>query len=127
MNSEDAAEFCSRWLPAWTGNEPRRLAAFYTEDAYYSDPAVPDGLRGREALTRYFEKLLAGYPDWVWRHQRSLPVPDGFLNYWSVTVPRAPEPLVLKGVCVVQLREGCIYRNEVYFDSGPLRALRRAG
>src|SRR5512144_2297555 len=54
----DAKEFASRWLPAWTGNDPERLAAFYTDDAFYRDPAVPDGVRGKEALLAYFRALL---------------------------------------------------------------------
>jgi hypothetical protein len=46
----EARAFASRWLPAWTGNDPERLAS-YTEDAFYSDPAVPDGIEGRDALS----------------------------------------------------------------------------
>ena len=50
LNPEQAKAFCDRWLPAWTGNQPDRLAAFYSEDCFYADPGVPDGLQGREAL-----------------------------------------------------------------------------
>ena len=31
MTKEQAAEFASKWLPAWTGNDPEKLAAFYSE------------------------------------------------------------------------------------------------
>lgn len=117
--SEDAAAaFCAEWLPAWTGGDARRLAAFYTDDAVYADPARPLGVAGKEALTTYFERLLGRFPDWVWTHNRSLPVPDGFLNFWTCSMT-GPERSV-SGVCVVQLRDGLIYRNEVFFDPAVL-------
>ncbi|PWE17501.1 hypothetical protein DDZ18_07460 [Marinicauda salina] len=114
--ADEAARFCADWLPAWTGGDADRLTAFYTDDAFYSDPAVPGGVEGRDALHRYFSKLLSAYPDWVWTHRRSLPVPDGFLNYWSATLSADPSAPRWEGVCVVRLREGRIFRNEVFFD-----------
>ena len=119
-DAEAAAGFCSRWLPAWTGNEPERLLGFYTEDAFYADPARPGGLQGRAALREYFTRLLARYPDWVWTHRRSLPVPDGFLNFWSATLDGS-DATRFDGVCVVRLRDGLIFRNEVFFDPSALK------
>ena len=58
MTKEQAREFASRWLPAWTGNEPEKLAEFYSDDALYLDPAVPQGIRGKEKLLAYFRRLL---------------------------------------------------------------------
>ncbi|HYG47741.1 MAG TPA: nuclear transport factor 2 family protein [Allosphingosinicella sp.] len=111
-----AESFCSQWLPAWTGNDPDRLLAFYSEDAFYSDPAVPRGVEGREALRRYFTKLLGRYPDWRWTHRRSLPLPDGFLNYWQAHLSDDGDAPSWEGVCVVRLRGSRIFRNEVFFD-----------
>ena len=44
MGADEAREFAERWLPAWSGNDPEHLASFYSEDCFYSDPAIPDGL-----------------------------------------------------------------------------------
>ena len=71
MAAEEARAFAARWLPAWTGNQPERLAAFYSEDAFSSDPAIPSGIRGRDELVAYFSKLLARNPDWAWTHRGS--------------------------------------------------------
>lgn len=127
LNADEARAFAARWLPAWTGNDPARLVSFYTEDAFYADPAVPDGVRGREELLAYFSRLLARNPDWVWTHRGSVPLPDGFLNRWRASIPVGARSLEIDGVCTVQLRDGLIYRNEVFFDrSGLLQALARA-
>jgi hypothetical protein len=126
LDAIQARAFAEKWLPAWTGNQPERLAGFYTEDAFYSDPAIPAGVRGQPALLAYFQKLLSANPGWVWRHRGSLPIPDGFLNQWHATIPVGDRVVEAVGVCTVQLRDGRIYSNQVYFDrSELLEAIRR--
>ena len=121
-----ARAFAAAWLPAWSGNRPHDLIAFYTDDAYYSDPGVPAGLRGRDALLEYFVRLLAQNPNWRWTHRGSVPIRDGFLNEWHASMPVGERSVEVDGVCTVQLRGGLIYRNEVYFDRAPLlQALER--
>jgi len=120
QDAEQARAFAAQWLPAWTGNQPERLAAFYSEDVFYRDPVKPEGLRGREALLAYFTKLLARNPDWVWTHRGSIPLRDGFLNKWHATFPVGERTIEAQGVCTVQLRDGLIYSNEVFFDRSEL-------
>jgi hypothetical protein len=126
LTPEQAREFAARWLPAWTGNEPERLAAFYAEDGFYADPAIPAGVSGRDAITAYFSRLLAGFPDWVWTQTAATPMDGGFLNHWHAEIPVGGEALGIDGVCTVRLRDGLIERNEVFFDRSPLLAAMRA-
>jgi len=126
LDADQARAFAERWLPAWTGNQPERLAAFYSEDAFYSDPAIPQGVRGRAALTAYFRRLLARNPAWVWTHRGSVPMADGFANLWHATIPAGGRTVEVDGLCTVQLRDRLIYRNEVYFDRTELLAVLRA-
>jgi hypothetical protein len=120
LDAEAARRFAERWLPAWTGNRPEHLVSFYTDDVFYCDPAVPQGLRGRAALLAYFTKLLARYPSWVWTQRGSIPLEDGFLNLWHARIPAAGRTLEIDGVCTVQLRDGRIYSNQVFFDRSEL-------
>jgi hypothetical protein len=119
---EEAREFASRWLPAWTGNRPELLASFYSDDAFYLDPAKPDGVRGKEALLAYFRRLLAYNPNWVWTQRDAIPMESGFVNLWRAEIPVGEQTLVCDGVCLVFLRDGLICRNEVYFDRAELLA-----
>ena len=122
FDAAQAADFAARWLPAWSGNRPELLASFYTDDAFYADPGLPGGVRGRTALLAYFTKLLARFPDWVWTHSGSLPLADGFLNRWHASIPVGTGVIEIDGVCTVQLRDGRIYSNEVFFDRSELAA-----
>jgi hypothetical protein len=117
LSAAQAREFASRWLPAWSGNRPELLASFYSDDAFYSDPGIPQGVQGRDALTGYFRKLLAQNPEWVWTQIEGIPMEGGFLNKWRAQIPVGPKTLDVVGVCFVQLDgQGKIRRNEVYFD-----------
>jgi MOSC domain-containing protein YiiM len=128
LDPNQARAFAERWLPAWSGNRPELLVSFYSDDVFYSDPAVPEGVRGREALLAYFRRLLAHNPDWVWTQRRALPLASGFLNYWHAKIPAGGRTLEVDGVCTVEMRGGLIARNEVYFDrSALLDALRAFG
>lgn len=120
MNSDEARAFAEKWLPAWTGDRPELLASFYTTDAVYSDPAIPKGVRGHEALLAYFNRLLARNPQWVWTHRGSIPMEDGFLNLWHASIPVGERAIEVEGVCTVQLRDGLIYANHVFFDPSEL-------
>jgi hypothetical protein len=123
LSAVEAAAFAQRWLPAWTGNDPERLAAFYSDDALYVDPGIPAGARGKAALLAYFRKLLANNPHWVWTQLEAIPMEDGFLNKWLAKIPVGAQTLEIVGVCLVQLdAAGKIRRNEVYFDRAELLA-----
>jgi hypothetical protein len=120
MTPDEACQFATRWLPAWTGNDPLRLASFYTDDLFYSDPTLPGGVTGKEDFIRYLSKLLADNPDWFWTHESGIPLQDGFLNKWRLAAPIGDRVVTCRGVCTVQMTGGLIYRNEIYFDTLPL-------
>ena len=123
LAAAEAAAFAQRWLPAWTGNDPERLAAFYSDDALYVDPGIPAGVRGKAELLAYFRKLLAHNPNWVWTQLEAIPMEDGFLNKWLARIPVGEKTFDVVGVCLVQLdAAGKIRRNEVYFDRTELLA-----
>jgi SnoaL-like domain len=121
MSKEEAENFASKWLPAWTGNRPEELADYYSDDCFYMDAGIPDGAKGKAELTVYFRKLLAQNPDWVWTQIEAIPMEDGFLNKWLAKIPVGRKAIVCIGVCFVQFNgQGKIKRNEVFFDRSEL-------
>ena len=123
MTRQQAKEFAARWLPAWAGNEPEKLADFYSDDAFYLDPGIPDGVKGKEDILEYFKKLLALNPKWVWTQIEGIPLEGGFLNKWHASIPVGVKTIECVGVCFVQFDDyGKICRNEVYFDRTSLIA-----
>ena len=123
MTAIEAKQFAEKWLPAWSGNNPELLAGFYSDDAFYLDPGIPDGVKGKNNLLAYFRKLLSVNPHWIWTQIEGIPMEGGFLNKWCAQIPVGPVTLEIVGVCFVQLDDaGKIRRNEVYFDRSRLLA-----
>lgn len=122
MRHDEALAFCREWLAAWTGNEPDRLLRYYAEDAAYRDPARPAGLQGHAEMRSYFAKLLAANPTWIWKPLEVIPTERGFCLKWQATVPQGDRTIVETGLDLVELTDGKITRNEVYFDRVALAA-----
>lgn len=125
MDKNDALDFCLRWLPSWTGNRPDLLLEFYAPDAFYSDPVCREGLRGRASLAAYFTKLLSRNPGWKWEAVEVFPHPEGFTLKWRAAIPAGAVTLTEYGLDIVELRDGLITRNEVFFDRTALLAAMR--
>ena len=109
-------DFCTNWLNSWTGNRPDLLLSFYSEDAFYSDPATRQGLKGHEQLLSYFTKLLKYNPNWKWKIVEIIETGKGFTLKWEATIPVGDKNIIEQGLDIVELENGKISRNEVYFD-----------
>ncbi len=117
MTPAEAQEFTSRWLPAWTGNHPERLAAFYADDAFFLDPGRPSGIQGKEQLFAYFTKVTGNNPTWVWTLMEAIPIEEGFLGKLAARIPVGDKIVECVGLCFLQFDgDGKIKRNEIYFD-----------
>jgi hypothetical protein len=116
MNKEELFKFCEQWLAAWTGNNPDELLSFYHDDALYADPAHRDGLTGKDAIRKYFIRLLDVYRDWRWKPVEVFPIETGAIVKWECKIPVGPETLHETGLDIVELEGSLIIRNEVYFD-----------
>jgi len=110
------------WLVAWTGNKPEKLIEFYSEDAFYLDPAKPSGLKGPEQIFPYFKKLLEANPRWIWEAVELFPAKKGFTAKWKATIRVGTKVIIEYGMDIVEIENGKIKRNEVYFDKSNLLA-----
>lgn len=120
MTNDELTTFCTNWLAAWTGNNPEKLLTFYTDNTFYLDPARPQGLNGKVELQKYFTALLAKNPDWVWSLVELHPTEKGLMLKWSASVPKGETSVKFSGLDLVEMKDGKISRNEVYFDPSPL-------
>ena len=126
MTWDEATGFCDSWLAAWTGNNPDRLMEFYSPDAYYSDPSMPGGLKGHEGIRPYIERLLARNPGWEWMREELFLTDTGFTLKWRARIPVEGRDVVENGLDIVEVSQGKITRNEVYFDRTQLLSALKA-
>ncbi len=122
MNKEELFSFCKEWLLSWTGNQPDKLLSYYSEDALYIDPANRKGLKGRDEMLHYFERLLRVYHDWQWKPIEVFPTDKGAIVKWRCEIRVGQEIIEEVGLDIVELMGRKITRNEVYFDRTRLLA-----
>lgn len=116
INDMNYESFCNEWLSAWTGNHPEKLLTYYADDAFYSDPTNVKGLKGHELLLPYFSRLLKHNPDWKWSAEEIIPTDKGFTLKWKALIPVKGHTITIIGLDIVEVLDGKITRNEVYFD-----------
>ena len=116
LNEDEIKKFCNEWLSAWTGNNPDKLISFYSENAYYQDPAKPKGIIGQREIKAYFTKLLTLNPNWKWEMEEGFPNSKGFTFKWKATIPVGNTIIIESGMDIIEIENGRIIRNEVYFD-----------
>lgn len=73
-------------------------------------------MRRHAELLAYFTKLLAKFPDWTWKAVEVIPSESGFCLKWEANANGA----VFVGLDIVEMSDGKISRNEVYFDPAVL-------
>ncbi len=121
----DGESFIHNWLAAWSSNKPELLRSFYSQNAIYRDPFHRVGISGDQLLP-YFSKLLARNPNWVWKAVELFPIENGYCLKWEATIPTATVTLKELGMDIVEVEDGLITRNEVYFDpSRMIEAIQR--
>src|SRR5688572_5599369 len=120
MTEAEALEFCAKWLPNWVGGEPsvEKLLTFYTDNTFYEDPNVPQGLRGKAELGGFLRILLKKYPDWKFDIVSVYPTKKGFILQYLGTVPVENGKVIknFRGVDIIELENGKISRQLGYYD-----------
>ena len=116
MKEKEIIEFSKKWLESWTGNNPEKLITFYSDNSYYQDPANPNGLNSHKQILPYFKKLLEANPNWKWEVEEVFPTNKGFILKWKAIIPIGKEEIIELGMDILEIENGKITRNEVYFD-----------
>jgi len=116
------------YVAALNAHDPNRVAALYTDDAV-AEQMVRDGgvFRGREEIAGLIASNLEGVPDLVVTPAATIVEGDRIAWEWiyhgSYTgqYPGLPagegQPIELHGVSLLELRDGQIVRERLYFDN----------
>jgi len=113
MTFEEIEQFAQSLLRAWSSRNLATVMALYAEDCLFIDPAVPGGLKGREALAAYCEDLFAKHPgnqlnlDEVWELE------GGFCMRWYADVDEGRR---VRGFELILLDDGLIVHEEGYYQ-----------
>lgn len=103
ITKEQAAQFAHEWIEAWNNHDMAAVMNHYADDIVFSSPFIvqidndPTGtVRGKAALSAYFEKALQRYPTLHFELYKSLASVNSIVLYYqSVNDLTAAECMVL--------------------------------
>ena len=120
MTEAEAREFCNKWLPNFVGGEPSldKLMTFYAPNAYYEDPNVPEGRRGKAEVAGFLKLLLKKYPAWKFDIVNLYPTKKGFVLQYVGTIPLEDGKVIknFRGIDIIELENGKIVSQLGYYD-----------
>jgi uncharacterized protein (TIGR02246 family) len=119
----EAVRLSDAILAAWNEQDVEKVVDCYTEDCVYLDPNTRGPVVGREALRRYLTKLFARWR-MHWSRREAFLLADGggtaFLWQAELTPAAGGATAKIEGMDLALVRDGKLYRNEVYFDRAAL-------
>jgi len=115
----EAVRLSDAILSAWNEQDVETVLSCYTEDCVYLDPNTRGPVVGREALRRYLTKLFARWR-MTWSRREVFLLADGdgtaFLWHAKLTPAAGGKTAEVDGMDLALVRDGRLWRNEVYFD-----------
>jgi hypothetical protein len=115
------------WYPAWVGGAPAvdKLVPLFAKDGVYIDPdtikhplATKGGIKGHDALRKFFTIVLTPNPDWKFVTHGVYPTKNGMVLHWVGHIPRGKDKtIVLRGTDIFQFdKDGLVAQVEEFFD-----------
>jgi len=130
MDRDEVLALSEKVLSAWNEQDVEKTVACYTEDCLYLDPNTRGHVQGRDALRRYLTRLFEKWTmHWTLREFHPFGAEKGGAFLWHASLtPVAGGPTAeIDGMDLVQLEDGRLKRNEVYFDRMSLFTAARTG
>lgn len=134
MSTREVAE---RAFEAYNSGDVEAFMEFYADDAVLSFPGVPEGtIRGRDAIRQNWADQRAAFPDghittevlvvegdtvadeftYTGTSTGPIAMPDGS------TMPATGRRIEMKGMQLLQLRDGRVIRHDLFLDSAVMMA-----
>ena len=126
MDIDELRAISEPLIEAWNDQDVERVVACYTDDLIYVDPNTRGAVVGPDAFGRYLTKLFSRWQmHWSVKETFPLAGTDGAAGLWraSFRVHGGEKSVEVDGMDLVQIENGRVKRNEVYFDRAALAPL----
>jgi steroid delta-isomerase-like uncharacterized protein len=114
-----------QWIAAWNSHDPDKMLPLFTDDVVYEDVTFGEVSHGKTELRKFAADEFEGSPDLELKLDRT----DFHGNHgtieWTFTgtdkgVFKTGKKFSVRGVSVIDLRDGKISRNLDFYDSATI-------
>jgi steroid delta-isomerase-like uncharacterized protein len=122
--AQDAA-LAEKWIAAWNSHNPDKMLPLFTDDIFYEDVAFGEVSHGSAELRKFFLSEIEGVPDLELKLIRA-DIHNGHGTIeWTFSgtdkdVYKTGKKFSVRGVSVIEMRDGKISRNLDFYDSATI-------
>jgi steroid delta-isomerase-like uncharacterized protein len=119
------AALAEKWIAAWNSHNPDKMLPLFTDDIFYEDVAFGEASHGAAELRKFFVSEFEGVPDLDLKLVRA-DIHNGHGTIeWTFSgtdkaIYKTGKKFSVRGVSVIDLRDGKISRNLDFYDSATL-------
>lgn len=123
--SDGDAAIAEKWIAAWNSRSPDKMIPLFTDDIFYEDVAFGEVSHGAAELRKFFASEFEGVPDLELKLVgASVHNGHGTVEWvFSGTdrgIYKTGKKFRVRGVSVIDLRDGKISRNLDFYDSATI-------
>jgi len=123
--SDREAAIAEKWIAGWNSHNPDKMLPLFTDDIFYEDVAFGEVSHGTAELRKFVADELEGVADLELKLLRSN-IHDGHGTIeWTFSgtdkgVFKTGKKFSVRGVSVIDVRDGKISRNLDFYDSATI-------
>ncbi len=124
-SADPGAALAAKWIAAWNSHDPEKMLPLFTDDLLYEDVAFGEVSHGKAELRKFFVSEIEAVPDIELKLVRA-DIHNGHGTIeWTFSgtdkdVFRTGKKFSVRGVSVIDLRDGKISRNLDFYDAATI-------
>jgi steroid delta-isomerase-like uncharacterized protein len=126
MTISGVEQVLDAWAAAWSSHDAEKVVALFTDDCVYEDVTFGVINHGKTELRAFAEGVFAGVPDFTVELTTRSAAGTSASMEWVMSgthkgdfpgMPATGKGFSIRGVTVLELRDGKIRRNSDYWDA----------
>src|SRR6202795_2760059 len=119
------AAVAEKWIAGWNSHDPDKILSLFTDDIFYEDVAFGEISHGQADVRKFFLSELECVPDLELKLERAdIHGGHGTIE-WTFRgtdkdVFKTGKKFSVRGVSVIDMRDGKIFRNVDYYDGATI-------
>jgi steroid delta-isomerase-like uncharacterized protein len=119
------AAIAEKWIAGWNSHDPDKMLPLFTEDVFYEDVAFGEASHGKAEVRKFILSEIEGVPDLELKLLRA-DIHKGhgtiewMFNGTDKDVFKTGKKFSVRGVSVIDLRDGKISRNFDFYDAATI-------
>jgi steroid delta-isomerase-like uncharacterized protein len=114
-----------QWIAAWNSHNPDKMLPLFSDDIHYEDVAFGEVSHGKAELRKFITSEYEGVPDLELKMLRANIRGGHGTIEWTFSgtdkdVFKTGKKFSVRGVSVIDLREGKIVRNLDFYDAATI-------